>query len=305
MSAGDNQLGMVVNFFAGRADDSTRGLIVSATDTALRLLQRADIVSSILVVDGTSEPCRPMRAVCEALGVAYHHAGRGLSYVEAYNIGWRQLTHEFVGLMANDVAPHPAASITRLLDCLRDSQVGCVFPYLATVREANDETQQPGFFGRGRHSCEPASMTLNLNLFRRAVLESIGGLDERYRVGYQEPLLLIKIRSLGYRAVMVGGTRALHYDGLNKATGATETSRSLIDEDTRRWHAEHPGHADPYGLAHLKLWATPFSTSRRHRALWWAAYHLPRRLRSRGIAAGLAVEPWFCRYVAASRTPPA
>ncbi len=71
----------------------------------------------------------------------------------------------------------------------------------------------------GVRTCEPSTMTLNLNIFKRSILEQIGGLDENYIYGYAEPILLIKLRTLGYRVVMVGNSRVFHYDTLTKSLG--------------------------------------------------------------------------------------
>ena len=72
-----------------------------------------------------------------------------------------------------------------------------MFPYMNTNRMRNLETQMPGFLLRGSQTCEPSNMTLNLNIFKRTILEEINGLDESYLYGYQEPILILKIRSMG------------------------------------------------------------------------------------------------------------
>ena len=68
-----------------------------------------------------------------------------------------------------------------------------------------DETQRLGFSRRGEITCEPATFALNLNLFKKSVLEAIGGLNENYLASFSEPILTVKIRNLGYRVVMLGG----------------------------------------------------------------------------------------------------
>jgi len=207
-------MGFVVNFFTVGGPAQT--VLVAATQLNLTLLSAASSVGRVLLVDGSPIPCEPMRAICERLQVEYLHAGRELSYVEAYNLGIQTLKNPFIGLIANDVVPHPIDSLDRLYDWIQRERVGCAFPYIATSRTRGDEVQTPGFARRGSVTCEPASFALNLAVFRRDVLERIDLLDERFRAGYQEPILLLKIRNLGYRAVLVGGTRALHLDQLTK-----------------------------------------------------------------------------------------
>jgi GT2 family glycosyltransferase len=274
-------------------------VLVASTGVSLRLLGLVPEVETVLLVDGTAEPCAPMRAMCAELGVLYRHAGRELNYVESYNLGWRELTHDIVGLMANDIVPHPVNAIPQLLAWIARPDVGCVFPYLSSNRGEWDEAQRPGFLGRGRITCEPASMTLNLNLFKRDVLERIGGLDARYVVGYQEPILLIKIRKLGYRAVLVGDSRVMHYDALTKTLGATETTRALIRADAVRYAQEYPQYAAEDGIAGLRLSPWPFATTTRAAIAWWLAHHMPGRgLRRRTLEAVMRIEPFLCRYPA-------
>ena len=148
----------------------------------------------------------------------YIHAGRELGLAESYNIGWRATSSPYVCLMANDILPFPLETVDRLLEVIQAPDVGCVFPYLTDGLY----TQHTGFSDfRSRFTCEPASMTLNLNMFRRSVLEAVGGVDERFAVGYYDPLLLMGVRRQGYRAVLVGGTKAIHFDQLTKQLGGS------------------------------------------------------------------------------------
>ncbi len=84
-------------------------------------------------------------------------------------------------------------------------------------------------------------MTLNLNLFKREILEAIGGITEEFKVGFSEPLLPHSIRSLGYRCVMVGGTRAYHYAELTKVLGASNLRAHLYESDQQLWFEKCPG----------------------------------------------------------------
>ncbi|MDX1642958.1 MAG: hypothetical protein R3244_01230, partial [Thermoanaerobaculia bacterium] len=153
-------LDIVVNFYCGAASDrSTRELLACSTEVSLRLLRRNPVVRQTVLVDGSASPCREMEAVCERLEVGYLHDGRELNFVEGYNLGWRSVDGEFVGLMANDIVPMPIESMETLLEWVAKPDVGGVFPYMISNRAAWDETQRPTFVHRGRLSCEPASMT--------------------------------------------------------------------------------------------------------------------------------------------------
>lgn len=255
-------------------------------------------VGTIVVVDGSPESDVAMKAACGTIGVRYDHAGHRISYVDGYNRGWRSLEEPYIALMANDILPHPPA-LERLLDWVKRPDVGCTFPYMCSFRLYADETQAPGFLKRGRVTCEPGSMTLNLNLFKRDVLEKIGGLDRNYLHGFNEPILLIKIRTLGYRAVMVGGTRVFHYEKLTKVLGQSTLITPEYETDTERWFEEYPHHASRKGIACLDLRRSPFATTATAKCLWWLGYAVPNaKFRMKVLAVILWLEPFFTRYPA-------
>jgi GT2 family glycosyltransferase len=291
---GTGDLGVVVNYYSSGSLGESNKLLVSATSLSLRLLKLNPVVAAVLLVDGSKRPDELIRESCREIGVRYHHEGHEISYVRAYNIGWRALPQPYIALMANDIIPHPFDVMPLLLEWIRRPDVGCAFPYLMTNRLGSDETQKPGFWRRGFRTCEPSSMTLNLNLFKRSVLEEIGGLDENYLYAFAEPILLIRIRSRGYRAVMVGGAVAFHFDRLTKTTGESSLTREMYDADTQRWLQEYPRYADGRSLANLRLWVTPFTTNRISRVLWWFAYHAPgSRLRFLLRVFSMWAEPLF------------
>ena len=113
------ELGMVVNFFTNRAHPDTRRVLVETTALSLRLLRLNPDVGRIILVDGSCERDELMESACAELDVEYAHYGRELSYVEAYNLGWRALEETYVGMMANDIIPHPPTAISDLLDWVR------------------------------------------------------------------------------------------------------------------------------------------------------------------------------------------
>ncbi len=290
---------MVVNHFSKRSSPASHGTLLATTGLSLRLLAMNTAVGPIMLVEGSREPDPAMRDVCEELGVTYHHEGRQLSYAQAYNVGWQGLDEAYIGLMANDIIPHPLKTLELLLEWIGRPDVGCAFPYLTSNRiHGGDEVQRVGFAGRGSISCEPSSMTLNLNVFKRSVLEESGGLDESYRFGFAEPILLIKIRSLGYRAVMVGGTRAFHYDQLTKGLGESALTEDHYRADAERWSREYVRYASSRGLAGTACWRWPLATTTVTKVLWRICSGLPWLARARMRTALMWLEPWLTRYPA-------
>lgn len=306
MPKANNELGVVVNYYTNYSSVESHEVLVAATGLSLRLLKMNPSVGTVILVDGSEESDEKMKEVCEDIGVRYYHDGKKISYAKAYNIGWQSLTEPYIGLMANDIVPFPLDTIQILLDWLKRPDIGCVFPYLTSNSLRGGETQRPGFWGRGSRTCELTSMTLNLNLFKRSVLEKIGGLDENYLFGYAEPILLIKIRSLGFRVVLVGDTRAFHYEKLTKSLGESTLAEELYLEDSQRWYKEYPRYASKRGIANLNLWRQPFSTTLIAKTFWWISYHIPfSKPRRALIILTMWLEPLLTRYPARYRKFPA
>jgi hypothetical protein len=293
------KIGMVINHYSKEREGSMRDLLAAATLLGVRFLKCCEDVGSIMVVDGSKNPDEPLSQACREIGAIYFHTGREVGYSAAYNIGWRQLEENYIGLMANDIIPNPPSSLSTMLKVLRRRDVGCVFPYLNSPRLKSDEVQAPGFLQRGNISCEPSSMTLNLNLFKREVLEAIGGITEDYKVGFSEPILLMKIRGMGMRCVMVGQTRAYHYDRLTKLLGQSTLSDNRYKADVERWFCEFPEYASLSGIARINFSRWPYSTTRWMRWLWLFAQGFPiKRQQRRLMRFVMWLEPWLTRYPA-------
>jgi hypothetical protein len=292
-------LAVVVNFFVMSHDGPEHSLVTTTTSLGLQFLKAAQEVDHVLLVDGSAEPDPTMKQECARVGVEYHHCGRLLTYVESYNIGWRRLPYRYIGLMANDVLPHPTPTIGRLLEVLKRPDVGCTFPYMSSHRETWDEVQRPTLFNSARITCEPATMTLNLNLFKRALLERMQGLDNGYLTGFQESRAIVKIRNSGFRVVMVKDTRIFHFDRLNKSTGQSEIADDNITKDAARWREHYPQYGSNRAFASITTWKRPFATTPAASLLWFLTTLVPFwSLRRRVIPLVLRIEPLLCRYPA-------
>lgn len=303
MAQDHKQLGMVVNYFSRDRQGQVRDVLVSATLNSLQFLRQVPEIGTILVVDGSSEPDPELEQRCTESRCRYFHTGQEVGYAHAYNIGWKMLREPYVGLMANDIVPNPPASVSVLLNWLKKPDIGCVFPYLDAPHARGDEVQATGYFNRSEVSCEPSSMTLNLNLFRREVLAEIGGVTEEFMFGFSEPLLLNDIRSLGYRCVMVGGTRAYHYAELTKSLGGSNLRKELYEKDRQLWFDKYAALSSQKGIGKIDMSTAPFATTRRIRLLWALAFALPaNRITSRFMRLIMWLEPWLTRYPARNGT---
>jgi GT2 family glycosyltransferase len=146
-------------------------------------------------------------------------------------------------------------------------------------------------------TCEPASMTLNLSVFPRDVLERVGGVDTGYATGFYDPILVMKVRELGYRAVQVGDAWVVHLDRLTKQFGGSTLTSAVHAGDRERFFTEYPQLRTPHGIWGMAFWKWPMATTRRAALLWWLSQKLPSgRARQAAEQLAVLVEPLLTRY---------
>lgn len=294
-----SDLGIVVCYYYNGGSEESRRLLLTTTELSLRLLKMNKCVASIILSDGSKNADDNLREICFKTGVRYCHFGKEVGYAEAYNLGWNMLTEPYIGLIANDIIPYPPETISILLDWVKKPDVGCVAPYFYTSRIGRDEVQRIGYWNRALQTCEPSSVTLNLNLFKRSVLEKIGGIEQNYIYGYAEPIFIIKIRTLGFRVLLIGGTCVFHYDRLTKLLKVSNLKDEHYRIDTKKWFEQYAPYASRRGIANIKLWKCPFSTTLSIKFLWWICYSCPFSfLRNIMVKIVLWLEPFFTRYPA-------
>lgn len=262
----------------------------TATTLCIQALKGNSGVGRVILVDGSAQPDHYVEEICIREGVDYLHTGKELTFAQGYNIGWKLLDEAFIGLMANDVLA-PVGTIDQLLSWIRIQDVGCVFPYLSYC----DYPGQVDSYVRKPVTCEPSSMTLNLNLFKRNVLEEIGGINENYLGCYNDVNALMHIRKCGYRVVLVGETRVVHIGQMT----ITQGSNYKKNTDVLRFSQEFPEYWAPHGKWNIKRWCWPFSTNNAISNLWRIAQNFPSTT-ARSWLQWLAMwlEPEITRYPA-------
>ena len=257
---------------------------------ALQMLRDNDGVGTILLVDGSPEPDPFMRDECAKLGVRHLHAGHELTFSQGYNLGWQTLTEPCVGLMASDIFP-PKNTITTLQKWIEKPDIGCVFPYLTNC----DYPGQTAAYVRRAITCEPSAMTINFNVFKRDVLAAVGGVDENYSGGYNDVILMMKIRRSGQRVVLVGDTRVNHLGQMTISQGTTYKKQS----DIERFADEYAGFRATHGKWKIKHWRRPLSSSPLASVLWWLSQNAPHeRLRAPLERFTMTREPELTKYPA-------
>lgn len=275
-----DKIGIVVNYYRKSLAENRFYVLTLATELGLLMLKQSSLVGTVILVDGSPKPDKQIENSCSSLGIQYLHTGKELSIPEAYNFGWRSLSEPYIALMANDILAYDSNTITKLYDLLQLPDVGCVFPYLS---EGDWKVQDSRFIEWFEKTCEPSFLLLNFIMLKRCVLEKVGGVDEGYKCGFYDPILLIKIRKLGYRVVLVGGTKMIHINSLTKIVGESTIDPSVVDIDQLKFKEEY---SDYYYLPKgktmnldtgwpYKFWKWPFSSTLSIKILWWLTKHIP------------------------------
>ena len=275
------EIGLVVNYYwLPSFKESTRW----CTGLALATLKEEQDIGTILLVDGSPEPDSIAKDMCSKIGVEYVYVGHK-PIAEAYNIGWRTLSEPYVGFMANDVIPLQG-TIKKLSEWVRLPDVGCVFPYLTS----SDNPMEVMSYSRKQKNCEPSAMTFNLNILKRSVLGKIGGIDEGYSGGYNDVILLMKVRELGFRVVLVGQTCAFHFGKMTVGQHSLYT----FENDKTKFREEYPRYYSKYGFWNITHWRRPFAKNLITSIMWWCAQSCPlSQIRNKLLYLARRLEPLF------------
>jgi hypothetical protein len=204
-------IGVAVNFFqkVNSTDHVEHSLFF-----CLSLLRLAPEITQIVVSDGSLIRNERVQSYCDERGVKYLHVGKEMSFAESYNAGIRHLTTNFICTLASDVFVR-SDTFTKIKNFLSEvdaETLGAVIPYLS-------DSDLPGqaSTGPGPIRVSPL-MTLNLNVFPRAVLDAIGGVNDEFSGCYNDFIMAKKLTDLGRKIYLVDAY-AVHYGRLTRITG--------------------------------------------------------------------------------------
>lgn len=217
----------------------------------------------VIVVDDASPDDTAVRlAAVDGIRVVHHAVNTG--YVGACNSGIDAARGEFVVLLNNDTRVRPDW-LTPLIESMDDPRVGLVGSKLmypdGRLQEAGGILFSDGsgwnygkFDTPERHSytyprevdyCSGASIML-----RRSVLESLGGLDERFAPAYYDDAdLAFGVRSLGLKVVYEPRSVVIHDEGISHGTDETQGVKAyqVVNRRkfTEKWADELTAHCEP------------------------------------------------------------
>jgi glycosyltransferase involved in cell wall biosynthesis len=223
--------GVVVNYFHREGYPQS---VQESARLALSLLKNCPEVTSIILADGSSQVNTDFKEYCEALNIKYVHAGKMLSFGEAYNHGAGMLSEDWIVTMASDIYVYPK-TFSKFRIFIEENHghlsIGCLIPYLSRCDLPMQQTSQTA----KNYSCYAPIMSFNLNIFPRDVFEKIGGLSTNYTGNFNDIDMSIKLKRMGLDIFLVS-TDVHHYGRLTLQHGSNVDGRA----DWKQFYLDYP-----------------------------------------------------------------
>jgi GT2 family glycosyltransferase len=182
------------------------------------LVSRTVSQHSTVLIDGSGFRSERLAQLCSRLGADYISSEKKLSFAEGYNLGLSHAEADWYALCASDViVPHDwdAVMIREANRCKADF---CA-PYLTTA----DYSAQIRHLSLRCGSFEPSSMTFNLNLISRRLLERIGSIDGQFSGCFNDIDYLMRARSAGFRAIICNAGQVVHLGRITVSVASSAT----------------------------------------------------------------------------------
>ena len=122
--------------------------------------------------------------------------------------------------------------------------------------------QHPGYMGRLIYAQDVSAVTAACVMIRRDVWDQVGGLDETFKVAFNDVDLCMRIRQAGYLIVFTPYAELYHYESKSRGADTDPEKRErFVGEVTRfqkRW-AKELAAGDPYYNPNLSLDSEDFT----------------------------------------------
>lgn len=93
---------------------------------------------------------------------------------------------------------------------------------------------QPGYFGRAVLHQAMSAVTAACLLVRRSIYEEVGGLDETFRIAFNDIDFCLRVRAAGYRNVWTPFAELVHHESASRGYETTPEKRERFDDEVRR-----------------------------------------------------------------------
>lgn len=119
-----------------------------------------------------------------------------------------------------------------------------------------------GYFGRAGFSNNVSAVTFACVMMRSDVFNEVGGLDEKFKVAFNDVDMCMRIRKKGYLITFTPFAELYHYESISRGLEDTEEKqerfRSEVERFQKRWKKELEK-GDPYYNPNLTLEREDFS----------------------------------------------
>lgn len=124
---------------------------------------------------------------------------------------------------------------------------------------------EKGYMGRLCYAQNLSAVTAACMMIRRNVWDQVDGLDENFKVAFNDTDLCMRIRKAGYLIVWTPYAELYHYESLSRGQEDNPEKRARFNSEIelfkKRWSAELEA-GDPYYNPNLTLERTDFSIKR-------------------------------------------
>jgi len=223
--------GVVINYFGTKNYPPS---VKQSAKFAASLLKNCQEVTSIVLSDGSSELDTDLKNYCESLNIKYIHSGAKMSFAEAYNYGVSHLREDWIVLMASDiyVSRDTFTAFRKFIENYSDLNIGCLIPYLT---RCDLPIQQASQYSR-KYDCYASLMTLNMNIFKKDVFATLGGLSTRYSGNFNDIDMALKLKKNNLDIFLVGDAYVVHYGSLTLRHGSNVDAKL----DYQQFYSDYP-----------------------------------------------------------------
>lgn len=197
------------------------------------------------------------------------------NYSAINNFGEKYATGEYILLLNNDVEIITPNWIEEMLMFAQRSDVGGVgiklyYPDdtiqhggvilgmggIAGHAHKNLPSSSYGYVGRASYAQNLSACTAACFMVRKSVYEEVGGLDEGYKVAFNDVDLCMKIRKAGYLIVFTPYAEMYHYESKSRGFEDTPEKVKRFNSEVKRFESkwgEELKKGDPYYNPNLSL----------------------------------------------------